>query len=185
MGLITLVYSVLLLWAIIHLIHRLITRHGHHTSRGILPSDASSRVPRRSWLNRSHYRVTLQPVHLRLETTGFNDLHDTLASYLTKQRNSFSRNALVLFYNIGSMAGAVGMLAALGLLVVTTYRSSSFLLQSHSTIPSAQADPAFGHLYKRDDAFQGLAPEDSEQGSNPPLQIIVRAIRHPRIVKCS
>lgn len=175
MGLIALVYSIGVFWALVHFIHRLTLHSSGKRPSGILPSVANARAPRRRWLDPWGVRVTLQPVYVRLETTGFNDFHDACITYLVKKSDRFTRKAMTMFYDVGSVAGVFGMALAIGLLFVTTYRLLLSLLHRQATILPPQSSMALG---KRDMSFENVALDSSQGGTGTPLQIIVSSYMH-------
>lgn len=172
MGFASVVYYILVFWTAVHLIHRFSARRSSSTA--VLPSIPSTRTHRRlPWTKMENIRITHRLFYLRIETTGFNDLHDSLSLYLAKRTHLSLRRALVLLYDCGSLAGSIGSLAALGLLGVTTYRSLHLLIDSNHVTTNTRLSETGPLLYKRDDGSQGLLTEYPPSERSTPLHIIV------------
>lgn len=99
-------YYLLALWAIIYVAHRLFRQAGY-----ALPLHA----PRSSLFN-----VVLKPFHLIIDTTIFNQPHDTFAAYLYKQ--PLFQNVLRKFYSTGNLFGVLGMFGGITVLTWTTVK---------------------------------------------------------------
>ena len=172
MGLVTLAYAISVFWLALHAIRSFLSKRT--TDSSILPSSTGSHLRRSSisWFNASHVRVTLHAVHLKIETTGFNALHDAWAAQIRKANRALFRRVITAFYDVGSVAGVLGMIAALGLLWVTVWKSSLSIL-GWGTTTNGVGDPGrVGTLMKRD--FEEIIVDTQSIESNaPPLQLIV------------
>ena len=125
-----LLYSLVLLWAIIYAVNR-----RQRGKPGGLPLPTYY-IPR---AQAAKYQVQLRPLHLIIETTAFNQTHDKFAWALL--RNPTIKSVLKSFYGLGAALGVAGMLGGVGMLVWTTWKLLYLLL----AIPSAG-----GGLAKRD-----------------------------------
>ncbi|KAI5825233.1 hypothetical protein K523DRAFT_251549 [Schizophyllum commune Tattone D] len=89
--------------------------------------------------------ITVDGLHLRVQTTYLNDVHDLFAQWSLK--NPQLRRVLASFYDLGTAACCAGALTALGLLLWTTRG-----LLATVVLFSASDDPALAtpQLAKRD-----------------------------------
>ncbi|KAI5886689.1 uncharacterized protein SCHCODRAFT_02517320 [Schizophyllum commune H4-8] len=96
--------------------------------------------------------VSVDRLHLRVQTTRLNSVHDLFAQWSSK--NLRLRRVLSGFYNLGTAACCMGVLTALGLLLWTTWGllSATFSATTKSGLP-----PPDNTLTKRDT----LPPEPS------------------------
>lgn len=124
-----LLYSLLLLWAVIYAINK---RRQGKSGRLPLPVYGTPRT------QGAQCQVKLKPLHLIVETTAFNQIHDKFAWALL--RNPTLKDALKSFYGFGAALGIVGMLGGTGMLLWTTWKLSYLLLAT---------PPARGGLVRR------------------------------------
>ena len=117
-----LLYSLALLWAIIYAVNK---RRQEKPGRLPLPVYGTPRA------QAAQYQVKLRPLHLTVETTAFNQIHDKFA--WTLLRNPALKNALRSFYGFGAALCIIGMLGGVGMLVWTTWRLSYLLLAAPPT----------------------------------------------------
>ncbi|KAI0696643.1 hypothetical protein BC835DRAFT_1271635 [Cytidiella melzeri] len=179
MGLTSLLYAVFVFWVILHAIHRSLTHHAQ--SRSILPSFHGVQGRRRGWLMALQTRVTLQTVYVKLETTGFNDVHDTWASRLNKTSHAHLKMMTTMLYDLGSVAGALGMLAAFVLLCVTVYRSLClvFTQSSRASDVIALASSTRTLAKRALDAKEDLARAVETLPAATPLNLILPGVTVP------
>lgn len=125
-------------WAAIHAIYYLFKPS---RAQSILPSNA--RFSRRNIWNSSSTQVILRNLHLRVQTTAWNLPHDLFASSLKRSHGLFLAQSLRRVYDLGSVLGVLGMLAAVGLLSLTTGMTALSLIHKiaapNSPIPSSDA----------------------------------------------
>lgn len=123
-----------LLWAAVHSLAYLLRLS---RSRSLLPvAFLRSRYSSTIWRS-SSTKLTLNKLHLRLETTAWNLEHDSLANLLQRRR-SWAR-ALTFFYNLGSVFAVLGMAVSLGILLYTC--SPLVKLFSLGKLPNATHHP--------------------------------------------
>ena len=103
----TLCLSLTIFWLAIH---ALSTLFPNHTT--LLPTTA----PR---LRASSTHITVKHLHLRIQTTTWNSVHDQLATRLASKPFRRARKALNCFYDIGSVVGVLGMVVGVGVLIWT------------------------------------------------------------------
>jgi hypothetical protein len=118
-------------WIIIHFLHR------KHLFRPKSPLSSHS-YSRRSAQN----HITLQGVHLRLESTALNITHDAFSAYI--HRHPKLKIALDFWYGIGVLLGVCGMLAGVcGLGFINYMLLQTFLPQSDTptTLPALKRAP--------------------------------------------
>ncbi len=125
MGLVALVYSVGFFWIVLHALHYLLAQRSHRKSAGTLPVPSSNHPSKRFSLNT---KVILHQAYLRVESTRYNDAHDHLTVYLAKKSQARTRRVLTLFYGFGRIAGLMGMVLVVALLMVSVTRSAANLL---------------------------------------------------------
>lgn len=99
------IIGILVLWLVIHVAHNLVHRRQN-----------TSVLPIQHNIRRSKATVTLKSLHLKVQTTSFNRLHDVLTTRL--QKNGYG-TILESFYDLGTFICAFGMTVAIGLLVWT------------------------------------------------------------------
>lgn len=110
------VISIIVAWVLIHLFVRSLA----NDDASILPTTTRGRsgFPRSSKTD-----VTVKYVHLKIETTRWNRLHDWASQRLASKRHAKQRAGLKLFYDAGVVVGGLGMLAAIGLVSWTCFRA--------------------------------------------------------------
>ena len=133
MTLAVLVYSLCVFWAAIHGLHRVWVGRTRRSS--ILPSLGTSR--RNAKGLGANLNITLNYVYLRIDTRRFNDIHDRLAMIFTQGRRDWRKRAVYLFYNLGNISGALGMLIAIYLVLSTTL----WAIRLQSDIPIQSSVP--------------------------------------------
>ncbi|KAI0084668.1 hypothetical protein BDY19DRAFT_970529 [Irpex rosettiformis] len=180
MGTLTLAYAISIFWLALHALHRFLSKRVTNTS--ILPTSGESHTRRygSSWLSKSHIRVTLHAAHLKIETTGLNAFHDAWSSQVRKTSHARFKWIVMVFYDMGSVAGVAGMVFALGLLWVTAWKSSlSILGWGTSAIGTGTASPA-GAFTKRDNIYEeaSVGAAKTESGAAP-LQLILPGVTVP------
>ena len=143
----TLLYSLALLWAIIYAVNK---RRQEKPNRLPLPAYGVSRT------QTAKYQVKVRLLHLIIETTAFNQTHDKFS--WTLLRNPVLKDGLKLFYGFGAVLGIIGMFCGVGTLAWTTWKLLYLLL---STPPNRDG------LIKRDVA------SPPSQGGNLPFYLIV------------
>ena len=104
-----------LVWIVINALYRLLK-----PKSALLPT-LNSHKPRAwtLWAEKST-TITVNKVHLRIQTNIFNSEHDQLSGRLKDRRFSRLRRWLLIFYNCGIVAGICGMLLALAVLAWMT-----------------------------------------------------------------
>ncbi|KAF8626451.1 hypothetical protein AX15_004867 [Amanita polypyramis BW_CC] len=95
--------ALLVFWSSLHGLKRVLRRRRR---RIVLPWNLS-----RGRLT-SRTAVSLQHVHLNLQTTSCNTLYDRFASLLASKQYKKCKTALSLFYNLGYFSAVLGMLGA-------------------------------------------------------------------------
>lgn len=111
MSLQTAILTLTAIWLCIHGLHLVHRRN----SSSLLPLSSSVTTGQRS-LNSLSTNFTLSGLHLRISTTKFNPLHDRLASTLIRRGHKRTRQAFIKAYDLGVVAGALGMGIAVGYL---------------------------------------------------------------------
>lgn len=147
-----LLYSLVLLWAIIYAVNK---RRQGQSCRLSLPVYGNLRT------QAARCQVKLRPLHLIIETTAFNQIHDKFA--WTLLRNPALKDVLKSFYDFGAALGVVGMMGGVGMLLWTTWKLSYLLLAT---------PPARGELVRR-----GVTPPPQSDGL--PFYLIVSQLPLP------
>lgn len=111
------VFILAFFWAGIHLMHRIFN---WSSSTSLLPTTSirSSRQGLRNW-DVSNTQISLNKLHLRLQTDVFNALHGRITSKLIRRKGPVSIG-LKLFYNLGVYLGVAGLLTSIALLLWTS-----------------------------------------------------------------
>jgi S2P endopeptidase len=147
------------LWASIHAIRHYVVRR---TLNSLLPS-ISNNIGRGSLWHTSTTQVFLNSFHLRLQTTAWNIYHDILSTEFKNERNFLLSRTLMIFYDLGSIFGVLGMLSGLLLLLWTCGLCSLSLATKISrysnTINTISSSVATGFAKRGLDAATGLLPE--------------------------
>ena len=164
MAFVSLAYSVLLFWLLVHALHRFWLTRRLRTTPGILPSHGATR--RRGFTN---LQITLKHVYLKLDTTGYNDAHDWLAMSFTKTRHSLWKRTILMFYDVGSVCGVLGMLAAVYMTASTMVWSISILAYTPSRAGSV-ATLSKRELVEEDLNFLSIS---GNAARDAPIQLIV------------
>lgn len=161
MALASILYPIFLFWLILHAVHRFWTAR---TPQSILPSHG--RVPSRGL--GLPVKITLKHVYLRIDTNALNDAHDRLAVAFAKRRRALWTRAVIAFYDLGSVAGALGLFVALYLVLSTVLWS----LRLSWTV-SAASKPVYTTFSKRQFTEQDVGMAGSAS-RDAPVQLIVR-----------
>jgi S2P endopeptidase len=103
------VLALAFIWAVIHSIRYILTPS---SANSLLPSVSNNFRRNSAW----DTQVFLDSFHLRLQTTAWNIYHDLLATEFKKERSFLLSQALIGFYDLGSIFGILGMLTGLVLL---------------------------------------------------------------------
>ncbi|KAL1731394.1 hypothetical protein EV714DRAFT_236210 [Schizophyllum commune] len=122
----SLFFGIAVFWILVHAANKV------YLSRSPGPT-LPAFVPRRRGTGNTY--VTIDRLHLRVQTTYLNDVHDLFAQWSLK--NPRLRQILLSFYDLGTAACCVGALTALGLLLWTTWG-----LLATIVFPQASDDPA-------------------------------------------
>ncbi|KAG6918082.1 hypothetical protein DXG01_016534 [Tephrocybe rancida] len=104
------------IWAAIHALNYLLKPSSSHT---LLPSTAFTRYSQRNAWSESTTTVVLKGLHLRISTTYWNLSHDLLSTSLKNGRIAGLNRVVKRLYDLGTVMGLIGMLAALGFLLTT------------------------------------------------------------------
>jgi hypothetical protein len=136
-------------WAFLHLLKRIyphIFPKSHQLGRHpILPTNRGGRGESTitGWLYElgTNTKVVLTSVHLRLETTWFNTLHDEFMKRLSKSQGV---KLLRGFYDLGFVAGVIGLVGVLFILALTAGKMVSGFWFSYHTIAAQQPPSHFG-----------------------------------------
>jgi hypothetical protein len=121
----TLLFGLILVWAAIHLLHYLLCLL---PPRYLLPTVSLRTDSRYLSIVRPSLpiKVVLKSIHLRVETTGFNNRHDDLSIFLARRQNP-TRQKLIHLYNSGSVLCLLGMLGSMAMLIWTFWQLSASL----------------------------------------------------------
>lgn len=185
------------LWICIHTLPRILSRFFprpsiFRSSSPPLPLTSSS-ASRRShkkavlesnWKSR-YWTVHVSKLNLRISTTILNDWHESLfrsSSYRvgggTKQGREHRGRVLALFYDLGSISGAVGMiLGLLGLAWICWVLGRSVWASHPGSQVSNVSSPSSGsvhHLAKRQTASLDLSHSTATGSSHLQLTLLVR-----------
>ncbi|KAI0338311.1 hypothetical protein BDW22DRAFT_1382221, partial [Trametopsis cervina] len=180
MSLVSLAYTILAFWSILHGVRHFLVHRTSRPSKSILPTAFAAPGQRHRWFHLSHLRITLQTVHLKLETTGFNNCHDGWTAYFNKRSHAVVRRNASLFYNLGSIAGLLGMFASVILLWLTVYRSLLHLPAYTARMPDSDHNLAGNTLSRRDYvSLDGATSPADMETSRVPLQIILPGVTVP------
>lgn len=169
MGIITLLYPLSIFWAVLHLAQRFFASRPRQSSNALLPSFAGPHgtISHRFRSPRA-IKLTLWGLSLRVETTRFNDFHDSCIVYFKQRRHTLIRQRTTKIYDYGTVTGVAGMLAAIGLLWLTTYRSI------WTAVHSIQTPVDTTTLHKRNwEPEIGTSELPLSDRPSPPLQLIV------------
>lgn len=110
MSVANIVISVLVFWSLLHVFNRFLRRRNQ---RAVLPSNLSKRKLG------SPIDISLRYVHLHIQTTSCNPLHDRFATLLASKRYKRYKTALSWFYRVGFLAAVAGMIGACVILLWT------------------------------------------------------------------
>lgn len=170
MGFDVLFFCVALFWAILHASGYVLKYCCRLESRQILP--VFSRVTRKSPVYFAP-RVVLHHVYLRIETSALNSWHDRLSSYFVYRSHVRAKRGLTLLYDAGSITGVLGMLLAMVILLLTSIRGLSSVVNSQ--LSGLQNDPVYGdrnNIHKRD--FEPFTNKlDTVREPDPPVNLLV------------
>ncbi|KAI5117126.1 hypothetical protein M0805_007973 [Coniferiporia weirii] len=113
----TFLWSICVFWAVLYAIRASCTSK---STGDLLPTSAeqhrSIRAGSRQW------KVTVKNVHLKVQTSALNARHEALVDFFDRQANFVYRNALRIFYNLGSVFGVLGMLLGIAVLACTCFQ---------------------------------------------------------------
>ncbi len=112
----SLLFSVVLFWAVLHALQTFILRHRAHEGSSLPAPTVSGLRSRSGHIKTSSLRVTLHKVYLRVEFSGLNRVHDELTSRLTTGSRYEQRRYLTHFYNLGVALCCVGTFVAVAVL---------------------------------------------------------------------
>ncbi|KAL6303711.1 hypothetical protein BKA93DRAFT_734418 [Sparassis latifolia] len=165
--------SLCVFWAVVHLLYRIVSRAVR--PRSILPT--TSGAPRHvgDFFKQSLTQVSLWKLHLRIQTTAFNSLHDGIISSFNQARGSVTRGALVALYDFGAVSGVVGLLGSMLLLLWTAMKSASSLRYFSSAV-SLNSISAL----KRRDSLSSQSTRFGEP-SRLPIQLIIPGLTVPLV----
>lgn len=163
MGLDALGLFITIFWLAIHALHRIYKNSSHGSSNLPIPVAATLSSSARHRTRETSTRVTLNHVHLRIETSALNNLH---ARYTTRARasNMQPKKALTAFYNVGSIFGAVGMLGVLGIILWTLAQLIGSLMAGLSVSQSVATST--GHSKR---AMEGSIDMNTQLNTRTPL----------------
>lgn len=161
MSLTSLIFSVSLFWAAIHVAHAYYFKRGRLSSTlpltgGTARSRSRLTLTASSSSSSSAWQVSLKGLRLQVSTTAWNEAHDNIAGSLLRRKNRKLLDALRAVYNVGVGAAAFGMIVAcVGLLWVL---GSSVLRWVAGGSVSGSSN--LGHqLSRRDLGFDGVSSE--------------------------
>ncbi|GJE92322.1 hypothetical protein PsYK624_084760 [Phanerochaete sordida] len=168
MAALSLLTALAVFWLAVHAVHHVWARR--HAARSVLPTLAA--------LRRKRLDVTLRHAYLHLETARFNDLHDRVALRFARGRRALWQRAAHTFYNVGSAAGVLGMLVAIGLLCATAFWSLSSLWRPPATVPPPA--PAF-HKRSLNAPDFGAHPATGTHANagDGPVQLLIPGVTLP------
>ncbi|EPQ51547.1 hypothetical protein GLOTRDRAFT_140954 [Gloeophyllum trabeum ATCC 11539] len=172
-----LVAIVALLWLAIHGLHKIFRSR----RRDVLPLPTSSDRPSR--VSTTAFSLFLQPVYLRIESTGLNARLETLATYLSDRKNVNVRRLVKRVYDVGAVLGVFGLALALAALTYATGETLFSVLA-----PANGTSPTFNNLTKRsssDSAFaEGTTPQASSYSRviNPIIPGVTVPLSHLSIL---
>ena len=146
------------IWCTIHLLYYIST----YRSSSILPTGINYQ-PR---ISRTHTRVSLHSLNLKISTTAWNGYHDTLSSFLARRGKNKINNLFKLTYDLGAVFGAVGSVVAVVTLLCICTSSAWTLLQKMSLARNSDVIPDISHLMKRE-----ISSKSSPHVSSPYLEI--------------
>ncbi|KAI0788926.1 hypothetical protein BC629DRAFT_469876 [Irpex lacteus] len=176
MGLVTLAYAVSVFWLAIHAAHRFFTHR--FSAASVLPTSTSSshaRLRPPTWLH--HLRISLHGVHLKLDTTFFNNTHDAWSSSLRKPRHATFRRVVARFYDVGSVLGVIGMCIAVALLWMTVIKLLVGIFAGGSRgIPEFSSEGITKRSFDLDES-----PPEVQPNAAAPLQLILPGVTVPLI----
>jgi hypothetical protein len=173
MDIISLGYSITFFWIALHLVHRCcIVRF---KARNILPTVSLVRNRRgRRWLSTEHFTLAISPAHFKLQTTSLNDIHDSWVLFFQKTSHSTLSRVFVIFYNLGSVLGALGMVIAIALLSITVYQSLLLTTGPKASTFDNIVPSSTQSLHRRTlEPERAPGPDVTAEGSSIPLQLIV------------
>ncbi|TFK37045.1 peptidase family M50-domain-containing protein [Crucibulum laeve] len=159
MSLTDLLFLLALVWSVIYAIKYALNNH----SSSLLPSytRANAGLARRSGVF-SDTTVTVHSLYLRVQTTAWNAYHDTLANKLSR-RGRVLAAVLRGFYDIGTVAGMLGMLLSLGFLAWTCAGYALLLARKVIAPPGMGMPLEVGGFVKRG-LEEGMGGESGESG---------------------
>lgn len=194
MDLFTFIFWLTVLWLCIHALPHTLSRLFPHSSifRSSSPplpltsASASRRSHKKTalesnWKSR-HWTVHVSKLHFRISSTLLNDWHEALfrssshyAGSGTKQGNEHRRRLTTLFYDLGSISGAVGMILCLLGLVWTCWVLGQSVWGPHpGRHVSDGSNPNSGsvhYLTKRHMASLDLSPSTATGATSSHLQL--------------
>ena len=132
----SLFFGIAVFWILVHAANKV------YLSRSQGPT-LPAFVPRRRGTGNTY--VTIDRLHLRVQTTYLNDVHDLFAQWSLK--NPQLRHILASFYDLGTTACCVGALTALCLLLWTTWGLLATFIFSPASDDSFLATPQLAKRY--------------------------------------
>lgn len=154
----------LFFWCVVHQakpLKQALVRYLGRSSSSFLPTHRHGSLSS----SRSRFgdvKITSKSFHIRLETTTLNVLYDSLSLHLN--RSPLAGRFVRTFYDMGSIAGVIGMVTALVVLVWAAQQITGQILQGFTSVKSSE--PAV--LAKRAfSTFSEARPEDSDMILQP------------------
>lgn len=105
------------IWLVINVLS-----HLFKPKAALLPTSNTSRPRAWSLWTGKSTTITINKVHIRIQTNTFNEEHDYLAGKLKDRRFTRLRRWVVIFYYFGIVAGICGMVLGLAALTWITLR---------------------------------------------------------------
>lgn len=176
MSLWTLGLSLTSIWLAIHTLNELLLSRSRSLSLLPTPTSVASRA--------SSTQVLVKKLHLRIQTTRWNILHDKLAARLASRRSLRLKTILAAFYDVGSVLGLLGMISAIGLLLWTTAQVAFSLQGNLAEYFGSQASSSEA-LWPIKRTLQMIEPLQKQLSSRPDsfLKPIVSCNRESTIIE--
>ncbi|THH15185.1 hypothetical protein EW146_g5250 [Bondarzewia mesenterica] len=146
------------------------------------PLSLSPRRPR-SLFSTDATRLTVNKLHLRVESTALNAYHDVFTARLTSRPYGRLRRILSAFYDSGTLSGAIGMFSCMVLLAWTVWQLGFTLLSSSSSSKTPGDVQAVAVHTKRGFDDASVPATDSYAGDRVQLELLVSAFTHTCVLK--
>jgi hypothetical protein len=167
----TFLLLLLSLWSSIHIIYRFYAQP-NRPSHAILPTYLTRR--------KSTTSVTLKGPYLRVESTAFNPIHETLTLWLSQNNRAARarRSVLRVTFDLGIVVSLLGMMAALALLAWTLVQLARRLVPDDLFPLPTTTDVSYSHAAKRAYGNDNVSPSTFPARPTPavPIQLLVRII---------